>query len=354
MTGGWFLFQGGLHLAGGLCAKHPTGCSFVQPALNAWDKAEEILLDAKIIYYGWIGDEEKVKELADELYSEYIDGGMPGNVATKELADLVDDIGNVVEKYGDDAAKLIKKHGLPALKLLKIVNPADANKLLNTIDNDVLYDVVQEGPDALVALSRWNIDDLRKHGFELALRAKNDAKALAAVQKLVALGPIDPKNLTQEQQALINEIAANSTQYVNEGQVVLGKWIDNTSGFVEYAKDTNSVHYNPHPDMWNLLGRLGAENQGDVAWLINRQVVQNGINKGLPFEYTLNDIPTENIFTEQIAVEAIFSGATDTEIMDILSLEYVPIRMRELQELKNSGYEFVFDESTSSYILIQP
>ena len=44
--------------------------------------------------------------------------------------------------------------------------------------------------------------------------------------------------------------------------------------------------------MWNLLGDLGKEQRELTAWLINKQVIQNGIEKGLPFEYTLDGIPS--------------------------------------------------------------
>jgi hypothetical protein len=354
VTGGWFLLQRAMLVGGVLCTEHPAKCAIVQPVLNAWDTGEEMWLNAKLSYYLWKGDEKEAAGVAFELHSEYADGGMPGNVVAKELGDRVEDISEIAAKYGKDAADLIQKHGLPAINLLKTVNPTDAKKLLETINEDVLYDVVQEGPDAVVALSRWSLDDLSKNGLELASRAKKDAKVLAAVQKLVASGPIDPKHLTDEQQALINEIAANSTQYADEGQVVLGKWVDNSNGFVEYAKDTGSVHYNPHPDMWNLLGGLGKDKQGDVAWLINQKVIQNGIDKGLPFEYTLNGVPADIIGNEHAAIQAIFSGKADAEIMRVLESQYLPIRIKELQELQKAGYEFVFDEVANSYILISP
>ena len=106
--------------------------------------------------------------------------------------------------------------------------------------------------------------------------------------------------------------------------------------------------------MWKLLGGLGEENQAEVAWLINQQVVQTGINKGLPFEYTLNGVPTESAMTELTAVQAIFSGKPDKEIMRILKSDYLPIRMKELQELQKAGYEFVFDEINNSYIFTLP
>lgn len=88
--------------------------------------------------------------------------------------------------------------------------------------------------------------------------------------------------------------------------------------------------------------------------MINKQVVQTGINKGLPFEYTLNGIATDKILNEQAAVEAIFDGATDSEIARLLTSSYMPIRMKELRELQKAGYEFVFDATTNSYIFILP
>ena len=260
----------------------------------------------------------------------------------------------ILQKYGDDAINLSKDHGDVAIKLMKAVDPKAAKKLLGSLDDDVLHYALQQEPDAVAALSRWSEKDLREHGLELALRAKEDAKVLANVKTLIASGPIDPKRLTQEQQTLINAIAVNSTQFADEGQVVLGKWVDYGNGFVECAQNTGSVHYNPHPDMWNLLGDLSKENRSEVAWLINKQVVQTAIDKGLPVEYTLNGIPATIIDNERAAVGAIFSSKTDAEIMRILKLDYMPIRMKELQELQKAGYELAFDETTNSYILSMP
>lgn len=391
VTGGWFLFQAATTAVGAYCAANQGTCAHVDPLLKAWDAGEEIWLNTKLTVQTWRKDEMGAAETALDLYSEYTDGGMPGNTTSKalreELAELSDDALYLVEKYGDDvipllakygdgavdvigaygdegmallqlhgkdAIDLIKDYGEPAIRVLKAVDPKAAKQLLGTLDDDVLDYVVQQGPDAMAALSRWSAKDLREHGVELALRAKKDAKVLADVKKLIALGPIDPKHLTKEQQALINAIAANSTQYANEGQVVLGKWVDYGSGFVETAQNTGSVHYNPHPDMWNLLGDLGGANQGEAAWLINQQVIQTGINKGLPFEYTLNGVPTKVIENEHNAIEAVFAGKTDAEILESLDVKVMPIRIKELRELKNAGYKLVFDEVNNSYILTMP
>ena len=389
VTGGWFLLQLVTTGAGSYCAGHTATCSRVEPVLNAIDGVEEAWLGTKLAIQTWRHD-PAAADTALELAMEHMDGGMPGNSVAKkldkELSELGDDALHVLkqygddaiplllryqgeavdiinaygdegiailEKYGDDAIGLVTKYGKPAVKVLNSVGPEGAKKLLTTLDDNVLDYAIKEGSDAVEALSLWSADDLAEHGTELALRSKKDAKVLSDVKKLIASGPIDPKHLTAKQRELIEAIAANSTQNADEAQVVLGKWLDQSSGFVETAKDTGSVHYNPHPEMWKLLGGLGKDNQSEVAWLINQQVVQTGINKGLPFQYTLNGIPTKNIMDEGNAVEAIFAGATDTEIMDILNLDYVPIRIKELRELKKAGYDFTFDSVNNAYNLIK-
>jgi hypothetical protein len=132
----------------------------------------------------------------------------------------------------------------------------------------------------------------------------------------------------------------------------LGKWVDLNGGFVQRAKEVGAVHYNPHPDLWKLFGKL--ENQNGVAWLVNKQVIQTGIGKGSPFEYTLNGIPLDFIKKERAAIEAIFSGQAEDVIKKKLKLDYLPVRMRELKELKEVGFTASFDEISNSYIIKKP
>jgi hypothetical protein len=68
----------------------------------------------------------------------------------------------------------------------------------------------------------------------------------------------------------------------------------------------------------------------------------------------LNGIKPNDLNNEKNALKAVWSGATDEEIMDILGKEYVPARIKELRELEKAGYEFSFDLATNSYILIKP
>jgi hypothetical protein len=297
---------------------------------------------------------------------------MPGNAVAKELGEQLTHLSKnaapVIQKYGKEVVPLLLKHGDEGLALIQKFGPDGIDLLrkygndatdLVVVDDDVLDYVMQQGDDAVAAFSRWSKEELLAHGPELALRAKKDAEVLASIKKLTLSGPVDPNNLTEAQKELLQAIAANSTQYADNGQVVLGKWVDISNGFVQTAQDTGSVHYNPHPDMWTMLGNLGEAKQEEVAWLINKQVVQNGIAKGLPFEYTLNGIKPDDIELETDAIEKIWESGDDIDtiyanVKEALDSDYVPIRMKELIELRSAGYTYSFDEVTNSFVLVKP
>jgi hypothetical protein len=362
-----FVFHAAATGIGSYCGLHPSTCARVEPVLNAIDKVEETWLRVKLAYQIWSKNEIGAAETMLDVQTEYADGGMPGNAVAKEFGDQLTHLSKnavpVIKKYGNDVVPLLVKYGDEGLALIQRFGDNgidllrkhgnDATDLI-VLDDDVLEYVMQQGDDAVAALSRWSKDELQSHGPDLARRAKKDAEVLADIKKLISSGPIDPEKLTEEQRALIEAIAANSTQYPDGWQVVLGKWVDLNGGFVQRAQDTESVHYNPHPDMWTMLGRLGDAKQEEVAWLINKQVIKNGVDKGLRFEYTLNGIPSDSLLKEGNAVEAIFGGATDTEIMKILGSDRMPVRLKELSELKKAGYQCIFDETTNSYILTLP
>jgi hypothetical protein len=265
---------------------------------------------------------------------------------------------SVAENIGDDVASinkavtLVQKHGDDAVKALKAVQPEAAAKVLRAVDDNILDDIVKQGTDAFEAFSGWAEKELIDHSKDLAARATKDAEVLNDVKTLVSKGPIDPKNLTDEQKLLIEKIAANST-FISDGkQVVVGKWVGLDGGFLARARETGSLHYSPHPDLWRLFE--GLENQNEVAWLINKEVIQTGIVKGLPFEYTLDGILAKDIANERAAIKAIFSGQTEEIIKRKLKSDYLPVRLKELQELKNAGFDLAFNEMNNSYKLTKP
>ena len=302
------------------------------------------------------------------------------NAAKKVTEETVQ---QAIDNAAGEVIAMVRKFGAPAVEILDTVDLKAANKLFKNLDDDVIEYVIEQGPEAVDALSKWSKEELLEHGPELALRATKDAEALTATSKLVELlKTMDPRradlllNVMSSQgekgfvntiktqfgkilvgndnfdvaKDLIDTIAENSIQYADGGQLVLGKWVDYGNGFTLMSRNTGSMHYNPHPEIWNTLGELG-KNRDAAAWLVNKQAVQTGIAKGLPIEFTLEGVPLKEIETEKRAVELIFSGATDSEIMADLEVEKIAIRWQELRELKNAGYEFAIDEINNSFVL---
>ncbi len=301
--------------------------------------------------------EQVVSESAEQV-SKVVTESVAEDVVEKTSNNAVELISSLTTKLGDDVTSinkvttLLQKYGDDAVNALASVDLATAQKMLQTLDQEALDNVIEQGADAFITLSRWSEDELVEHGAELALRATRDADALKAVKELIELGPIDPNALTEAQKKLIEQIAENSIQNPDALKVVLGQWLGLDSGFIQQAMESGSLYYNPHPDVWNLLKGLGKESQEQVAWLVNEQVIQTGVNKGLPFEYTLNGI--ESAGNEMNAIEAVFSGETEEVIKKELMSDHLPFRMKELQKLKDIGFELTFDSINNSYILIKP
>lgn len=287
------------------------------------------------------------KEVSEKLVGQVLEKVDDKTAALfRSVADIVGDDAVSINK----ATTLIQKYGDDAIKALTAVKPEAAAKVLRSVDESILDDIIRQGSDAFAAFSGWTEKELKDHGKDLVARATKDAEVLNDVKTLVSKGPIDPKNLTKEQKFLIDKIAANSTFIADGKQIVVGKWVGLDGGFLKIARETNSLHYSPHPDLWGLF--KGLENQNEAAWLINQKVIQNGVGKGLPFEYTLDGIPEKILDNERDAVDAIFSGKpSDDEIMQLLKSDYIPVRIRELQELSQSGYKLDFNDASQSYIL---
>jgi len=125
-------------------------------------------------------------------------------------------------------------------------------------------------------------------------------------------------------------------------------------GYIDTAVEASAAYYHNHQAVWDALGKLGEEQQAQAAWLINQKALQPFVEAGAPFEYTLKGIDPKKLENEKAAIEKIWNGASDTEIMGALKQDYVPMRIKELQELYQAGYEFSEDAVASSYRFIKP
>jgi hypothetical protein len=219
---------------------------------------------------------------------------------------------------------------------------------------------VLKNPDAINALLRWKPQEFEQFGAELVLRAENDAKALTALDKLTKLdiNSNDPA-IRAEVNRLIQEIAENSTQGGGE-RFVLGNWVSHGDGYVADARVNGGIWYESHPDIYKNLEVAYGKNDpriNEALWQINQAALQKQIEQDLPFKYTLSGVNPDKLSNEMNAIQSIWNGANETDILKALDdgdRVNIPSRMKELEELYKANYELSYDAATNSYILIKP
>ncbi len=395
LTGASFILPGMAQSVGSYCALNPNTCAKVEPVMNAVDTAEEAWLMAKGSYQTWTGDRAGAADTALELQMERLDGGMPGNAVTKEvseqLAKLGDDIPELIATYGDDiiplllkyqddaidiigaygdegiallqkfgedapeAIKLVKGFGTPAVQLLDTLDVKSAGALLNNLETDVLDYAVQQGPDAVKALSKWKPEELQEFGVELALRADKDAKAINALDQLTKLDitSADPK-VQAEVARLIQEIADNSTHGSGD-RFVLGTWdLENgiSGGYVNDARVNGGYYYGSHPDIYNTLDALYGETnpqlKNDMLWALNQTALQKQIEKGVDFDYSMVSLIGKKYNQEVAAINHMIAG-NPAQALVALERDTMPAKLKEVQILLDAGYTPEYDEAAKVF-----
>ncbi|MCI0551447.1 MAG: hypothetical protein L0287_10855, partial [Anaerolineae bacterium] len=165
---------------------------------------------------------------------------------------------------------------------------------LANISPEALNTAMDQGPDAVKALSYWRDAFLNNKmiGEELAERAGKDAIALGKLDELTRLTPSQLANLDQDPgKSLIREISSLSVQ--NEGSFfVLGRYIDELGlegGYAKKARELGAKYYYPHESVWNILGKLSPSQQQVVWDAIDAQAIRAGAENGSILKYTLKD-----------------------------------------------------------------
>ena len=390
---GLFVLGGGLTSAltvvgngvSALCVNKQTLCSNIEPIVNGIDLAEESWLGTKLAYQTWRGDSAGAAETAFELQTEHLDGGMPGNAVAKELGqetiDLLsrygDDAVELISMYGDevvplllvhgddaieiigaygnegiallqkfgdnpdDAISLVKEFGTPAVRILQTVDITSAAKILNSLDDDVLDYAIKQGSDAVSALSYWPDKFLLTYGEELVLRAKQDARALKAAQRIVQIDNLN----SQEAKELLDIIAYNSIQNSSE-RLVLGKWVSGTldEGFIGVARADGALYYGTNPGIEKIFQDAKNNDPEALYWAVNNRVIEIAIEQDMIIDYSLSGLSARDIPLEIAAIQAIESGKKRDEVSQMFRDKNFPFRMREIEVLVAHGYGFTVDE----------
>ena len=245
-----------------------------------------------------------------------------------------------------------------------------ASKLLHTLDDDVIEYVIEQGSEAVDALSRWSKADLLKHGPELALRAKQDARVLEAASKLVdllknmdiqdakelvaiiknqgSIGVLDT-DMVREAKELLDTIAYNSIQ--NSGdRIVLGKWVSGTfdDGFIGFARSKGALFYGTNPGLEEIFATARNINSEELFWSVNNRVLEIAKEQDLIIDYSLKGLPDIDEITKEIsAIKLIESGVARQTVASRIFDGKFPFRMREVDFLVANGYKATVEEATN-------
>jgi hypothetical protein len=320
-----------------VCGRNPMACTRAEGVLRALDTAEELGLQAQLALQIAVGD-PRAGETALELQLEYMDGGLPGNTAIRELGDVGQDALSSVANYGDEAAEVatvLQRH---------------SDDVLDVLDDGVIHvrpDVAEEVGDELAeVLAGRNVRVWRSTTSGAVYVSVPTRQALDALDELEAIAR-SGRRTGDDVEELIETIAAASTRGSGD-RVVLGRFA-RTGEYIQTALDDGGVFLDTSGEVYQRLQAAGIDpGRVNEAWLRLRH------QGGLPFEYDLRLAGT-GFSREASAIDSVAAGdmASALQALGITSGE-VPARLREAQWLLGQGYTYVVDEAERTIRWLRP
>ena len=259
-----------------LCGRNPVACTRAEGVLQAMDTAEQVWLQAQLALQVAVGD-PRAGETALDLQLEYMDGGLPGNTAIRELGDVGQDALSSVANYGDEAAEVatvLQRH---------------SDDVLDVLDDGVIHvrpDVAEEVGDELAeVLAGRNVRVLRSTTSGAVYASVPTRQALDALDELEAIAH-SGRTSGDDVERLIETLAAASTRGAGD-RVVLGPY--GSGGiYIQEALDGGGVFFDATSQVWARMEGIGVE-----PWLVNeaflRQQLASGIDR---IEIVGEDIPS--------------------------------------------------------------
>jgi hypothetical protein len=388
----YFVASGGFMMAylkttngiAAICVANPAACTNTEGMMKTADSIEKIGLGIKYTIQIAVGDQAGANETAIEIYSELLTGGVPGDTSYREIKEVIDSLGedgaelidkygvkavpllydygekaidiigaygddgvDLLLKYGDDVVDLIEDYQTPVVTMLvNSANPVTTIKNLNLLHASLTSEAaelaIEQGEDAIGALSHWGAADLATYGDELVMRASSDADAIARATKIVSqVQSIEDLN-NPEVASSLQAIASDSTMTIGQSEhFVIGKW-DNglNGGYANEALVNGGKIYYTNPKVSELINSIDDKKlQAEIYKKINQFAIQPAIDKHLPFELTLSGMPTNKIEIITSAIEQIATGNIDNAkvILQKGGVDYSSL-FEELEILNANGY----------------
>lgn len=278
--GGWKLGTALLSGASAFCASNPSICA---KAGSAIDAVEEGWLIVKGAYCNITNNKQCSAEVAFELHSEHMDGGMPGNTVAKEASEQVDDLsGNAVEKvapYGDEAFDLLHKHGSDAADIIDSYGDEGVNALkeygddlCKALNGGVVYvdkEIVEDLAEKISEITGKRVWSSTKTGAIFI--SKSSDEAIEAAKHLKEVEPF-----SEEAEKLITTIARDSVQG-SGNRVILGAWQEpGNKSYIQEALDNGGVFFDAEDEVWSLL-----EESVIDPWRVNEAFLRQQLEEGV-------------------------------------------------------------------------
>ena len=246
---------------------------------------------------------ERYGDDAAEILVKYGDEGL--DLLSKHGEDAIDLIG----LYGDDAAEILTQYGDEGLVLLSTHGDDSIvvlNNLQTTIDEQALSGIVDQdqitqtasailnnsndvipldnpdvlgyflktGPEGVEYVSNYsnNVDDVLK-----------TVEAISAAEQLSIIG-----SNSDEARELIDTIVDASTHGTGD-KVVIGQWVEDGYGYIEYASDTEGIFFDTPPGLYDATG-----SQRSIMEEINQEFLRKQLEDGIPtielFNETIEEV----------------------------------------------------------------
>ena len=138
---------------------------------------------------------------------------------------------------------------------------------------------------------------------------------------------------------------------------MLGLWDekeDIAGDYVAEWRENGGMLYQSHPDVYNRLKADFPDEYEDILWQINETVLQEQISQGVKFDYSLNSLDIDGRDVEIKAIEAVQAREWDRVYGLLDSDGDIPARMREIEMLFSSGYEYMIDYASNTIHWIKP
>jgi hypothetical protein len=289
VAGGWWLATGGLATIAGtvggtvasLCGANPAVCARLEPALQAVDTGEQLLLSAQLAIQTATGD-PRAQQTALELRLETMDGGLPGNTAIRQLRDIGEEAAEALARYGDEGAAIAAVVG------------ERSDDVLGVLDEGIVYvrpaDAQDFAEDLLSNIRALQGGDVRVYYSATSGAVYTSApttKALEAVDELTAIvksGTTSGPDVDR----LVEIIAAESTRG-SGNRLVLGQYGAN-GVYIHEALDDGGQFYDTGGVVWERLKALG--DRGFDPWRVNEAALRSRLESGARVDFVAEDIAT--------------------------------------------------------------